>query len=178
MIFMRSCFNVFVFITLTLSPAMGKEEVVDTNQVNCAADVRTCPNGAYVSRDHNNNCEFFSCTDSNPIEENSEELIKQNHSSKSLERHQKFSKDYISYYNMLILTAEIIPKRCKNGKEKLPPLLEKLKRRSKNQINKEVQRYTELENQRDILKSKMTKFKNNNADITQKRLFKIQKNRI
>ncbi|MDP7323261.1 MAG: hypothetical protein QF632_00710 [Candidatus Woesearchaeota archaeon] len=41
-------------------------KIVDDNecfeeQLACLADVKQCPNGEYVSRDPNNNCEFFPC---------------------------------------------------------------------------------------------------------------------
>ncbi len=38
-----------------------KPPLVPKNQTLCAQDVKECPDGSYVSRDPNNDCEFFPC---------------------------------------------------------------------------------------------------------------------
>lgn len=39
----------------------NREEKIIENQILCTADVFECPDGSFVSRDSNNNCEFKEC---------------------------------------------------------------------------------------------------------------------
>ncbi len=54
-----------VIYSLNQSPDLG-----DNSDV-CAADAKLCPDGSYVSRDADNNCEFSACPEVNNSQDNS-----------------------------------------------------------------------------------------------------------
>ncbi len=49
-------------VCLLIGISCAKEtKTADTNDVVCALDAKLCPDGTYVARDPNNNCEFKPC---------------------------------------------------------------------------------------------------------------------
>ena len=65
---MKKIYLILLIVPLLLA-GCGAVSVVDENQntdsvnepIYCAADAKLCPDGLYVGRDDNNNCQFHPC---------------------------------------------------------------------------------------------------------------------